>query len=75
MELFLFDYKSAFVTGLEYTSLEIQTNKKIRTKLSVNENCVHLNIPMNTKAVILGEQNTQKSHYDKNSWDKKISLR
>jgi len=67
IDLYLLDYRSTPVAGLEYTHSELLMTKKIKTKLPINEKLLYPQIPIEAYAKMLAKQNTQNvSTYDKN---------
>lgn len=65
LELFLLDYRNTPVAGLDYTPSELLMNRRLRTKLPINEKLLCPRTPINVKTKILAQQKYQKVNYNK----------
>lgn len=65
LELFLLDYRNTPVAGLDYTPSELLMNRRLGTKLPINEKLLCPRIPINVETKILAQQKYQKVNYNK----------
>lgn len=70
LELYLLNYRSSPVAGLKYSPAEILQNRKIKTKLPVNEKTLFPKIPNNVYNQMKENQLKQHKFYNKGSQPK-----
>jgi len=67
LELYLLNYRSSPVAGLKYSPAEILQNRKIKTKLPVNEKTLFPKISNNLYSQMKENQSKQQNYYNKGS--------
>eukprot|EP00102_Acyrthosiphon_pisum_P018369 XP_008190098.1 PREDICTED: uncharacterized protein K02A2.6-like [Acyrthosiphon pisum] len=70
LELYLLNYRSSPVAGLKYSPAEILQNRKIKTKLPVNEKTLFPKIPKNLYSEMKVNQSKQQDYYNKGTQGK-----
>lgn len=66
LNLYLLNYRTTPLAGLNYTPSELLMNRKLKSKLPINEKLLDPSIPINPITDMERYQNTLKHKFDKN---------